>query len=82
MPQLQADGQELIYQQDGDPPRFHHNIREYNNSIIPRRWIELASRDDSPHLPWPPRSHDLTPYDFFLLGDIKDHVFVPLCHMI
>jgi hypothetical protein len=27
--------------------------------------------------PWPPRSPDLTPWDFFLWGFIKDRVFVP-----
>ena len=26
---------------------------------------------------WPPRSPDLTPYDFFLWGFVKDTVFVP-----
>ena len=35
-----------------------------------------ASQDDSPLLPWPPRSPDLTPRDFFLWGYVKDHVFV------
>ena len=36
-----------------------------------------ASQDDSPVLPWPPRSPDLTPCDFFLWGYVKDHMFVP-----
>ena len=27
--------------------------------------------------PWPPRSPDLTPPDFSVLGDVKDKVFVP-----
>ena len=35
-----------------------------------------ASLDDSPRLPWPPRSPDLTPCDFFLWGYVKVHVFV------
>jgi hypothetical protein len=29
------------------------------------------------HMKWPPRSPDLTPYDFFLWGYAKEHVFVP-----
>ena len=28
-------------------------------------------------LPWPPRSPDLTPCDFFLWGFVKDSVYVP-----
>jgi len=27
--------------------------------------------------PWPAQSPDLTPYDFFLWGYVKDKVFVP-----
>ena len=36
-----------------------------------------ASQDDSPLLPWPSRSPDLTPCDFFLWSYVEDHVFVP-----
>ncbi|GBN65570.1 hypothetical protein AVEN_232475-1 [Araneus ventricosus] len=28
-------------------------------------------------MPWPPRSPDLTPCDFFLRGYVKDKVYVP-----
>ena len=45
--------------------------------ILTHRWIGRASQDDSPLLPWPPRSPDLTPCDFFLWSFVKDHVFVP-----
>jgi len=31
----------------------------------------------TPLLPWPPRSPDLTPCDFFLWDYIKDRVYVP-----
>ena len=68
MPQLQEDSQDFVYQRDGAPPHFHLEIRKYLDATIPRRWIGRASRDDSPLLPWPPRSPDLTPCDFFLMG--------------
>ncbi|GBN23572.1 hypothetical protein AVEN_144157-1 [Araneus ventricosus] len=37
------------------------------------------SMDDVPLLPWPPRSPDLTPCDFFLWGYVKDKIYVPQC---
>jgi len=36
-----------------------------------------ASHNDSPLLPWPPRSPDLTPWNFLLWGYIKDCVYIP-----
>ena len=35
--------------------------------------IELYGRDGS--IPWPPRSPDITPLDFFLWGYVKDIVY-------
>jgi hypothetical protein len=29
-------------------------------------------------IPWPPRSHSITPLDFFLWGDVKDIVYKTL----
>ena len=63
---------QFIYQQDRAPPHFHHDVRGYLNDTLPYRWIGHASQDDCPLLPWPPRSPDLTPCDFFLWGDVKD----------
>ena len=61
----------------GAPPHFHHDVRGYLNDTLPHRQIGRASQDDSPLLPRPPRSADLTLCDFFLWGYVKDHVFVP-----
>ena len=77
IPQLQEDSRDFIYQQDGAPPHFHHDVRGYLSDTLPHRWIGRGSQDDSPLLPWPPRSPDLTPCDFFLWGYVKDHVFFP-----
>jgi len=77
MPQLQEDSEEFIFQQDGAPPHFHFDVRAHVTANLPGRWIGRASHNDSPLLPWPPRSPDLTPCDFFLWGYIKDRVYVP-----
>jgi hypothetical protein len=39
--------------------------------------IERERERDNHLLPWPPRSPDLTPCDFFLWGFVKDSVYVP-----
>jgi len=40
------------------------------DATFPDRWI---ARDDP--TPWPPRSPDITPLDFFLWGYVNDKVF-------
>jgi hypothetical protein len=42
-----------------------------------RRIGRAAANGDNNLLPWPPRSPDLTPCDFFLWGFVKDSVYVP-----
>ena len=41
------------------------------DATFPNRWIGR----DGP-TPWPPRSPDITPLDFFLLGYVKEEVFL------
>jgi len=41
------------------------------DATFPIRWIGK----DGP-TPWPPRSPDITPFDFFLWGYVKDKVFL------
>ena len=53
IPQLQEDSRDFIYQQDGAPPHFHHDVRGYLSDTLPYRWIGCASHDDSHLLPWP-----------------------------
>ena len=76
MAQLQEDSEDFIFEQDGTPPHFHFHVRAHLNANLPGSWIGHASHD-SPLLPWPPWSPDLTPCDFFLWGYIKDRVYVP-----
>jgi len=74
IPQLDEDDQEgrIHFQQDGAPPHYLGEVREYLNTRFPGRGIGRAAP-----IAWPPRSLDLTPLDFFLWGFVKDQVFVP-----
>ena len=47
------------------------------NRVLQQCWIGRAAKGDNHLLPWPPRSLDLTPCDFFLWGFVKDSVYVP-----
>ncbi|PNF22007.1 hypothetical protein B7P43_G17590 [Cryptotermes secundus] len=65
-PKLDEDDQvgRIHFQQDGAPPHYLGEVREYLNSRFPGRWIGIAAPKA-----WPPRSPDLTPLDFFSYGD-------------
>src|SRR5215510_12452991 len=67
--QLDEDDQEgrIHFQQDGAPPHYLGEVREYLNTRFPGRWIGRAAP-----IAWPPRSPD-----FFLWEFVKDRVFVP-----
>ena len=69
-----------IFQQDISPAHFHCEVRQYLNTALPGRWIGCASGNDQPLMPWPPRSPDFMPCDFFLWKwkYVKDWVFIPL----
>lgn len=62
---------DAIFMQDGAPPHFGLIVRQWLNDRFPERWMGRSS----PNMPWPPRSPDLTPCDFFLWGFIKDKVY-------
>ena len=51
----------IIFQQDGEPPHWGSDVRRFLDATFPNRWIGR----DGP-TPWPPRSPDITPHDFFL----------------
>ena len=59
----------IIVQLDGAPPHWGLDVRAVLNAEFPGRWIGRGGPT-----PWPPRSPDLTPLDFFL-GFIKSQVF-------
>jgi len=77
-PRLQKDEPEdFIKQQLGAPPHFRLDVRRWLNDVLPHRWIERVAHEDLMFCPWPARSPDLTPCDYFLWGYVKDKVFVP-----
>jgi len=66
-PRLQKDEPEdFIMQQDGAPPHFRLDVRRWLNDVLPHRWIGRGAREDLMFCPWPARSPDLTPCDYFL----------------
>ena len=77
MPQLEHDSADFVYQLDGAPCHYHHNVRNFLNETLPHRWIGRAVNNDQHLLLWPPRSPDLIPHDFFLWGYVKDNAYKP-----
>lgn len=62
--------EDIWFQQDGAPPHFSREVRQYLNEVFPRQWIGRRGE-----IEWPPRSPDLTPMDFFLWGYLKHRVY-------
>ena len=62
MPRLQKDKVHFILKQDG---ALAHFLCDYLNAELSDGWIGRASRDHNSLLLWPPRSHGLTPCNFF-----------------
>ena len=71
-PQLVSDGilDSVVFQHDGAPCHYAVIVRDYLNSRLPNRWIGRGG-----DRPWPPRSPDLTPLDFFAWGFVKTKVY-------
>lgn len=61
---------ETVFQQDGAPPHYANHVRSFLDGMFPDRWIGRGGPT-----PWPPRSPDMTPLDFFLWGFVKDKVY-------
>jgi len=76
MPQLNEDNNDYSFQQDGSPAHYK-DVRGYVKRNLPQRWIGRTGKEYDALLRWPPRSPDLTPYDFFFWVFVKDTVFVP-----
>ena len=58
------------FQLDGAPPHWGLSVRDCLNQEFPEKWIGRGGP-----IPWPARSPDLTPLDFFLWGYVKTKVF-------
>jgi hypothetical protein len=75
--QLNANYGDYILQLDGASPYFHTNVQVLLNRVLPQRWIGRTANADNNLPPWPPRSPDLTPSNFYLWGFVKDTLYVP-----
>ena len=62
--------QVMWLQQDGAPAHFDRNPRNHLNFTYPNRWIGRGGP-----APWPARSPDLKPLDYFLWCSMKALVF-------
>lgn len=60
----------LYFQQDGASIHSTRTVRTWLDDTFYRRWIGRFSEN-----PWPARSPDLTPLDFFLWGYLKNTVY-------
>lgn len=58
------------FQQDGAPPHYGIQVRQYLNETFPQQWIGRRGAVE-----WPPRSPDLSPLDYFFWGHLKDNVY-------
>ncbi|KAJ4435395.1 hypothetical protein ANN_18010 [Periplaneta americana] len=60
----------ILHFRNGAPLHFDRCVRNHLNATFPDCWIGRGGP-----VPWPPRSPDLTPLDFFLWGDVKRFVY-------
>jgi len=63
-------GEAVWFQHDGAPPHFYRAVRNWLDNYFPNRWVGRGGP-----LPWPQRSPDLTPLDWFVWGYIKGRVY-------
>ena len=61
---------QMYFQHDGAPPHYTLHVRDYLNESFPNRWLGRGGP-----IPWPPRSPDLTPLDYYLWGHMKILVY-------
>lgn len=62
--------QGMIFQHDGCPAHFCTTVRQWLNTNFQNRWIGRGGP-----IPWPARSPDLTPMDYYVWGHMKSLVY-------
>ncbi|KAJ8951673.1 hypothetical protein NQ318_012214 [Aromia moschata] len=60
------------FQLDGCPAHYILPVQRWLHNYFPGRWIGRGR--DCPR-PWPARSPDMTPLDFFVWGTMKEKVY-------
>ncbi|GBO27039.1 hypothetical protein AVEN_18024-1 [Araneus ventricosus] len=63
--------QDIIFMQEGGPPHIDRRVKQ----LLRRHFTD--ARVISCYFPaaWPSRSPDITPYDFWLWGFLKDNIY-------
>ena len=59
------------------PVHFHCEVRQYLNTVLPRKWLGRASGNDQPLMFGPRGPQTLHPVIFLGGGYVKARVFVP-----
>ena len=78
VPQMNEDSGDYIFQQDGAPPHWHLNVRRFLIESLPQQWIGRMGNEDLA-LQFCDRGLQIShPATFFLLGFMKDAVYIPL----
>ncbi|KAA3669773.1 uncharacterized protein DEA37_0011453 [Paragonimus westermani] len=70
-PQLPRRSRTTIFQHDGAPPHYALSVR----NILAEKFDENHVIGRGFGVPWPPRSPDLSPLDYYLWGTLKARVF-------
>lgn len=60
----------IVFQNDGCPAHYRLTVREHLDNAFPNSWIGRTGP-----IPWPARSPDLTPLDFYVWGHAKALVY-------
>jgi len=60
----------MYFQHDGAPPHYIRHVKDHLTESFPNRWLGRGGP-----IPWPPRSPDLTPLDYYLWGHMKTLVY-------
>lgn len=69
-PLVQNHENDIYFQQDGAPPHYAREVREWLDNTFDGRWLGRRGPVE-----YPARSPDLTPLDFFLWGAMKQLVY-------
>ncbi|KAJ8980142.1 hypothetical protein NQ317_014636 [Molorchus minor] len=61
---------EMFFMHDGAPSHIALPVRTFLNTLFPERWL-----GSNGPVPWPHRSPDLNPLDYFLYGHMKSVIY-------
>ena len=66
----EEEQENIIFMHDGAPAHYLVDVRNHLNMVFPDRWIGCGGPT-----PWPARSPDFNPLDYFFWGHSKETVY-------